>query len=102
MNGKGNSSYLAALNAAWQRYARAMEQQVDTLPTDTLSRDLATSGIVESMLEYDPTRTTFFLPMTIEMASDGAAAEIFAEQADSSAASQSGEDNFGCGRSQLI
>ncbi len=31
--------HLAALNAAWQRYARAIEQELDTIPMDALNRD---------------------------------------------------------------
>ena len=61
--------YLAALNTAWQRYARAKEQQLDTVPVDALNRDfvaaregLAACGIAESMLVYDSATMTFSLP----------------------------------------
>lgn len=61
--------HLAALNATWQRYARAIEQQLDTIPMDALNRDfvaawegLSAHGIVESMLIYDFTTMTFSLP----------------------------------------
>lgn len=59
--------HLAALNAAWQRYAR--EQELDTIPMDALNRDfvaalegLAVYGITESMLVYDSVTMTFSLP----------------------------------------
>ncbi len=61
--------HLAALNATWQRYARAIEQQLDTIPMDALNRDfvaaregLAACGIAESMLVYDSASMTFSLP----------------------------------------
>ncbi len=61
--------HLAALNATWQRYARAIEQQLDTIPMDALNRDfvaaregLAACGIAESMLVYDSATITFSLP----------------------------------------
>ena len=61
--------HLAALNAAWQRYARAREQQLDTVPMDALNRDfvaaqegLAARGIAENMLVYDSATMTFSLP----------------------------------------
>jgi len=61
--------HLAALNAAWQRYARAREQELDTIPMEALNRDfvaalegLAAYGITESMLVYDSVTMTFSLP----------------------------------------
>lgn len=61
--------HLAALNAAWQRYARAREQQLDTVSMDALNRDfvaaregLAARGIAENMLVYDSATMTFSLP----------------------------------------
>ena len=67
---EGISRQVAALNVAWQRYARAIEQQLDTIPMDALKRDfvvaraeLAACGIVESMLVYDSAMMTFSLPM---------------------------------------
>ncbi len=61
--------HLAAVNATWQRYARAIEQQLDTIPMDALNRDfvaaregLAACGIAESMLVYDSATMTFSLP----------------------------------------
>jgi hypothetical protein len=66
------SKHIAALNAAWQRYGRAIEQQLDTVPMDALNRDfvaarevLAACGIAESMLVYDSATMTFFLPTDI-------------------------------------
>ena len=66
------SKYLAALNAAWQRYGRALEQQLDTVPMDALNHDfvaaqeeLAACGIAKSMLVYDSTAMTFLLPTDI-------------------------------------
>jgi hypothetical protein len=60
--------HLAALNATWQRYARAIEQQLDTIPRYALNRDfvqareeLASLGITASMLMYDSARMTFSL-----------------------------------------
>jgi hypothetical protein len=68
---------VAALNAVWQLYARAIEQQLDTIPIDALNRDfvaaregLAACGISESMLLYNSTTMTFSLPMTGEKAQD--------------------------------
>jgi len=60
--------HMAELNATWQRYARAIEQQLDTIPMYALQRDfvqareeLASLGITESMLVYDSARMTFSL-----------------------------------------
>lgn len=62
-------AYITALNIAWQRYARALEQQLDTVPIEALNRDylaawerLDDCGIAEWMLVYDPTTMTFSLP----------------------------------------
>ncbi len=64
---------VAALNAVWQLYARAIEQQLDTVPIEALKRDfvvaregLAACGIAESMLVYDCATMTFSLPLTGE------------------------------------
>ena len=69
--------HVAALNAVWQLYARAIEQQLDTVPMDALNRDfvmaregLAACGIAESMLRYDSTTMTFSLPMMSERVED--------------------------------
>src|SRR5216684_577688 len=69
---------VAALNAVWQLYARAIEQQLDTVPIEALKRDfvvaregLAACGIAESMLVYDCTTMTFSLPLTGERGGDG-------------------------------
>lgn len=58
-----------ALNVAWQRYARAREQQLDTVPVEALKRDylkawerLDACGIAKWMLVYDPTTLVFSLP----------------------------------------
>lgn len=66
---------VAALNAAWQRYAKAKEQQLDTVPMDALERDylvawerLDAYGITKWMLEYDPATLTFSLPMMHDIA----------------------------------
>lgn len=66
------SKYVAALNAAWQRYGTALEQQLDTVPMDALNRDfvaaqegLAACGIAENMLVYDAATMTFSLPTGI-------------------------------------
>ena len=63
------STCLAALNAAWQRYGTALEQQLDTVPIDALNRDflaaqegLAVCGIAEHLLVYDAATMTFSLP----------------------------------------
>jgi len=65
--------HIAALNAVWQLYARAIEQQLDSIPIEALNRDyvvalegLAACGIAESMLAYDPVTMTFSLPTTQE------------------------------------
>ena len=69
---------VAALNAVWQLYARAIEQQLDTVPIEALKRDfvaaregLAAYGIAESMLVYDCATMTFSLPLTGERGGDG-------------------------------
>jgi hypothetical protein len=61
--------HLAALNATWQRYARAIEQELDTIPIYALNRDfvkareeLAALGVAVSMLVYDSATMTFSLP----------------------------------------
>jgi hypothetical protein len=60
--------HLAELNVTWQRYARAIEQQLDTIPIFALKRDfveareeLAALGITEGMLVYDSATMTFSL-----------------------------------------
>jgi hypothetical protein len=70
---EGIRKHLAALNATWQRYARALEQQLDTIPMDALNRDfvaaregLAACGIAESMLVYDSATMTFSLPDPVD------------------------------------
>ncbi|SRR5258706_8515337 len=62
--------HLAALNTAWQRYARAEEEPVDPITLDALNRDYLTAwegldacGIAEWMLVYDPETLTFSLPL---------------------------------------
>ena len=62
------SKYVAALNAAWQLYGTALEQQLDTVPMDALNRDfvaaqqgLAACGITKNMLVYDSATMTFSL-----------------------------------------
>ncbi|HEX7736692.1 MAG TPA: hypothetical protein VF458_17730 [Ktedonobacteraceae bacterium] len=62
-------SCLATLNATWQRYAIALEQQLDTIPMSALNRDylaawegLDACGIAEWMLVYDNETLTFSLP----------------------------------------
>ena len=66
------STCLAALNAAWQRYGTALEQQLDTVPIDALNRDfvaaqegLVACGIAEHRLVYDAATMTFLLPNDI-------------------------------------
>jgi hypothetical protein len=60
---------LATLNATWQCYARALEQQLDTIPMSALNHDylmawegLSACGIAEWMLVYDAATLTFSLP----------------------------------------
>ncbi len=60
---------LAAFNAHWQRYARARDQHLDTIPLDALRQEyllaqeaLAAVGLVETMLVYDRLSMTFSLP----------------------------------------
>lgn len=60
---------LAMLNATWQRYAIALEQQLDTIPMSALNHDylaawegLDACGIAEWMLVYDSATLTFSLP----------------------------------------
>ena len=92
MNNEEIRKHLAALNAAWQLYARAIEQQLDTVPVDALNRDfvaaqeeLAACGIAVSMLVYDSARMTFSLPMMGEGTEDNFATETFSASADISA-----------------
>ena len=66
------NKYLAALNAAWQRYGKAIALQLDTVPMDALNHDfvaaqeeLAACGIAEHMLVYDSATMTFSLPTDI-------------------------------------
>jgi hypothetical protein len=74
------STHLAALNAAWQRYARTAEEQLDSASAEALNRDycaawegLDACGIAEWMLAYDPTTLTFSLPTTEEMGNNDCA-----------------------------
>lgn len=67
--------HLAALNTVWQLYARAVEQELDTIPLEALNRDfvaaregLAACGIAEDLLVYDSTTMTFSLPVMSERA----------------------------------
>ncbi len=69
---------VAALNGAWRRYGRAVEQHIDTIPMDALNHDylaalegLAAFGIAEHELVYDPATMTFSLPTTGDLMSDG-------------------------------
>jgi hypothetical protein len=71
---------VAALNAVWQLYARAIEQQLDSVPIEALQRDfvaaregLAACGIAESLLVYDCATMTFSLPLTGERGGDDCA-----------------------------
>ena len=66
------TKHLAKLNITWQRYAKAREQEIDTIPMDALNHDylsawegLDTCGIAEWMLVYDPLTCTFSLPTTL-------------------------------------
>lgn len=70
-------TYLAALNTAWQRYASAVEEQLDPATAEALNRDylkawegLDACGIAEWMLAYDPATLTFSLPTPGERAED--------------------------------
>ncbi len=70
-------THLTALNAAWQRYARTAEEQLDPASAEALNRDycaawegLDACGIAEWMLAYDPTTLTFSLPTIEETAHD--------------------------------
>lgn len=65
--------HVAALNVAWQRYAKAEGEQLDPVALDALNRDylaawegLDVCGIPEWMLVYDPATMTFSLPRTSE------------------------------------
>jgi hypothetical protein len=69
--------HIAALNAAWQRYARAAGKQLDPATAGALNRDyvkaweeLEACGIAEWMLEYNPDTLTFSLKAPGEMADD--------------------------------
>lgn len=68
---------LAALNAAWKRYARTVDKQLDPVIAEALNREycaawegLDACGIAEWMLVYDPVTLTFSLPTTGERADD--------------------------------
>ena|SRR5436309_2746309 len=66
--------HVAALNAAWRRYGRAVEQGIDSVPMDALNRDflvalegLESFGITERELRYDSETMTFSVPVTDEL-----------------------------------
>lgn len=70
-------THLAALNTAWQRYARTAEEQVDPNVADALNRDYLTAwegldacGVAEWMLAYDPETLTFSLATPGESVND--------------------------------
>jgi len=70
--------HLAALNAVWRLYSRAVEQEIDTVPMDALNHDylaaldgLVAFGIAESELVYNSATMTFSLLKTDELTLDG-------------------------------
>lgn len=100
---------LAALNITWQRYARALEQDLDSIPREALKSDylaardgLAALGIVEDMLVYDFARMTFSLPAAEIDADDDPAMLLFPAQSDLALDSQESDDDPGFGQTQLI
>lgn len=102
------SKQLAALNATWQLYARAIEQDLDSIPREALNRDylaardgLAALGIVESKLVYDFARMTFSLPKT-EILTDKSCSDMLPAPVDPAADSQESDDNPGLDWTQLI
>jgi hypothetical protein len=70
-------THVAALNTAWQRYARTADEQLDPATAEALNREyvkawegLDACGIAEWMLAYDPETLTFSLKASGEMADD--------------------------------
>lgn len=68
---------LAALNAAWQRCARSVNDLPDLVAVNALRREyvkawegLEACGIAEWMLVYDPETRTFSLPEKRELDTD--------------------------------
>lgn len=102
-------TYLAALNAAWQRYARTEDEQVDPMTVEAINRDylaawegLDACGIAEWMLVYDPATLTFSLPATGEVSHDAFATTPLPAIANRTAKSRPRDKYVGGERGQLI
>ncbi len=103
------SKRLAAMNAAWQRYAKAVEQDLDTIPREALRHDylsarnkLTALGIAEDMLVYDFASMTFSLPIAEGTTTDDTATILFSTQADQADEDQESDDGPDHERTQLI
>src|SRR5258708_18639446 len=103
------STHVAALNAAWQRYARAIEQQLDTVLMEALNRDylaaregLVACGIAERTLVYDPTTLTSSLPGTSESTEDDFATVTFSVPTDLPDDGRWTDDDLNIGPMQLL
>jgi hypothetical protein len=103
------STHVAALNAAWQHYARAIEQQLDIIPMQALNRDylaaregLAACGIEERTLVYDPATLTFSLPGTSERTEDDFATVTFSVPTDMPDDGRWNDDDLDIRRMQLL
>lgn len=97
---------LAALNITWQRYARALEQDLDSIPTEALKSDylvardgLAALGVTENKLVYDFARMTFSLPETEISTKDDLLSPV---QSDLAVDRQENDDDPGFEQTQLI
>ena|SRR5579885_1615929 len=101
--------HLAALNTTWQRYARAIEQDLDSIPREALKNDylsarneLTALGIAEDMLVYDFASMTFSLPIAEGTTTDDTATILFSTQADQADEDQENNDGPDHERTQLI
>ncbi len=101
--------HVAALNAAWQRYARTAEEQLDPATAEALNREyvkawegLDACGIAEWMLVYDPVTLTFSLPTTGTVADHDWLTITFATPANRAAGSRWRKDDPDSERRQLI
>ena len=100
---------IAWLNAAWQRYARATDDELDPVVVEALNRDyraawerLDACGIAEWMLAYDPATLTFSWLSTGERANDAFATPPVSAVTNGTVGIRGRKDDPGSEREQLL